>query len=300
MIRRLNHPNWGTRVSAAGIEDCTAELEEGAVVFLPELGFDIRWDEKPHFSPLVAAAKNVSFDPSTGRLGGAAVGNVQDRDTKSLDAPGSLESLSAMLRRFSAAAASLAEALFPTYNARLQRARASFRPAEIAGRETTWRHDDTRLHIDSFPATPVQGRRILRVFTNVNPDGRSRSWRIGEPFEDVAQRFGGQLRLPLPFSGAMLRAVGITRSRRSAYDALMLQLHDRMKADLEYQAKAPQTAIDFPAGSTWIAFTDRVSHAAMAGQYQLEQTFLLPVDAMQQPGRSPLRILERMKKRALV
>ena len=300
MIRRLNHPNWGTRVSSAGIEDCTAELEEGAVLFLPELGFDIRWDEKPHFSPSVAAAKNVSFDPSTGRLSGAAVKDLQDRDTKSPDSPGSLESLSAMLRRFSAAAASLVDALFPTYSARLQRARASFRPAEIAGRKTTWRHDDTRLHIDSFPATPVQGRRILRVFTNVNPDGRSRSWRIGEPFEDVAQRFAGQLRLPLPFSGSMLRAVGITRSRRSAYDALMLQLHDRMKADLEYQTKAPQTAIDFPAGSTWIAFTDRVSHAAMAGQYQLEQTFLLPVDAMQRPERSPLRIIERIKKRALV
>ena len=29
-----------------------------------------------------------------------------------------------------------------------------------------------------------------------------------------------------------------------------------------------------------MAFTDQVSHAAMAGQYQLEQTFLLPVSAM--------------------
>ena len=62
----------------------------------------------------------------------------------------------------------------------------------------------------------------------------------------------------------------------------------------------PRTPIDFPAGSTWIAFTDQVSHAAVAGQYQLEQTFLLPVDAMQRPERSPLRILERMKGRRLV
>jgi hypothetical protein len=245
-------------------------------------------------------AKNVSFDPSTERLSGTASKNVQDRKAESTASLESLESLTAMLRRFSAAAASLVDALFPAYGGRLQRARASFRPAEIAGRQTTWRHDDTRLHIDSFPATPVQGRRILRVFTNVNPEGRSRSWRIGEPFEEVARRFGGQLRMPLPFSGALLKVAGITKSRRSAYDALMLQLHDRMKADLEYQKKAPQTAVDFPAGSTWIAFTDRVSHAAMAGQYQLEQTFLLPVEAMQQPERSPLRILERIKKRALV
>ncbi len=37
----------------------------------------------------------------------------------------------------------------------------------------------------------------------------------------------------------------------------------------------------------------------MAGQYQLEQTFLLPVDAMTDQARSPLRILERLKGRRL-
>ena len=80
----------------------------------------------------------------------------------------------------------------------------------------------------------------------------------------------------------------------------MLQLHDRMKADLRYQQNAPQTAVDFPAGTTWMAFTDQVSHAATAGQYQLEQTFLLPVEAMVDESASPLRILERQFRRALV
>jgi hypothetical protein len=72
-----------------------------------------------------------------------------------------------------------------------------------------------------------------------------------------------------------------------------------MKADAEFQTQPPQTAIDFPAGSTWMAFTDQVSHAAMAGQYQLEQTFLLPVTAMEEPDRSPLRVLERISGRRL-
>ena len=49
-----------------------------------------------------------------------------------------------------------------------------------------------------------------------------------------------------------------------------------------------------------MAFTDQVSHAAMAGQFQLEQTFLLPIDAMLDPQRSPLRILERLIGRPLV
>ena len=100
-------------------------------------------------------------------------------------------------------------------------------------------------------------------------------------------------------SALLLRALRVTKSRRSAYDALMLQLHDRMKQDLDFQRECEQERVDFPAGTTWMTFTDQVGHAAMAGQYQLEQTFLLPVDAMADPERSPLRILERLKGRRL-
>ena len=72
-----------------------------------------------------------------------------------------------------------------------------------------------------------------------------------------------------------------------------------MKADLDYQLKADQIDCEFPAGSTWITYTDQVSHAAMAGQYCLEQTFYLPVTSMQDPSRAPLRILERLMGRSL-
>jgi hypothetical protein len=189
--------------------------------------------------------------------------------------------------------------MLPAYRGYVERARASFRPAEIAGRASSWRKDDTRLHVDSFPATPVQGRRILRVFANVNPTGKPRTWRVGGDFEKVADRFVQSLSMPLPGAAAALRAFGLTKTRRSAYDALMLQLHDRMKQDSGFQEDSPQTRFDFPAGTTWMAFTDQVSHAAMAGQYQLEQTFLVPVRAMVDERRSPLRILERLKGRRL-
>ena len=293
MILRLDRREWKASASAPSSSegDFTAQLEAGALLLMPELTFDVLPAERVLFSPSIASAKNVSFDPSTGRVGGARANG---------GAEGDKAQLAAMLRRFSDSADVLVIALFPRYAGQLERARASFRPVEIAGRKTSWRQDDTRLHVDSFPATPVQGRRILRLFTNVNPEGRPRSWRLGEPFEELAGRFGGDLRIPRPFRLELLRLTGITKSRRSAYDALMLQLHDRMKADLAYQARVPRTPIDFPAGATWIAFTDQVSHAAVAGQYQLEQTFLLPVDAMQRPERSPLRILERMKGRRLV
>ena len=56
----------------------------------------------------------------------------------------------------------------------------------------------------------------------------------------------------------------------------------------------------FPAGTTWLCFTDQVLHAALAGHCALEQTFHLPVAALAHPERAPLRVLERLAGRALV
>jgi hypothetical protein len=79
----------------------------------------------------------------------------------------------------------------------------------------------------------------------------------------------------------------------------MLQLHDAMKADMEYQRSVSQITHDFPPGSTWICFTDQVSHAAMGGQHLLEQTFILPADCQHDPAKAPLSVLERLAGRRL-
>ena len=81
-------------------------------------------------------------------------------------------------------------------------------------------------------------------------------WRVGGDFEATARRFAGALSVPWAGTAPILRALRVTKTRRSAYDALMLQLHDRMKEDAEFQSLSPQTRFDFSAGSTWIAFTD--------------------------------------------
>jgi 3-deoxy-D-manno-oct-2-ulosonic acid (Kdo) hydroxylase len=265
-----------------------AALERGMVIVLPNLRFIVTAEEQSIFSPaILSSSKNTSFDPASGRLSGTALAGAD------------LDRLRGVIARFSEHAAALVDNLLPRYRGRVSRARTSFRPAEVAGRQQTWRKDDTRLHVDSFPASPVQGRRILRVFSNVNPDGRPRSWRVGGDFETTAARFAGSLSLPRLGSAALLELLRVTKSRRTAYDALMLQLHDRMKEDAEFQKRSEQEAVDLPAGSTWLAFTDQVSHAATAGQFQFEQTFILPVDAMMEQARSPLRILERLKGRRL-
>jgi 3-deoxy-D-manno-oct-2-ulosonic acid (Kdo) hydroxylase len=287
-LTTLGHSGWTD--GPPGPPIATAEaLEAGDVLFFPTLNFQVESSEVHLFSPaVVAAAKNVSFDSRSGRLRGAALEGSDAAQLRGL------------VSRFAYMATSFVDQLLPNYRGRIELGRTSFRPVEIEGRASSWRKDDTRLHIDSFPATPVRDRRILRVFSNVNPHGRPRIWRIGDEFEHVAKRFSGRCRMPLPGSAALLRLLRITKSTRSTYDALMLQIHDRMKGDEDYQSRAPQTRVEFPAGSTWMAFTDQVSHAAMAGQYQFEQTFLLPVDAMLDERRSPLRILERITGRRLV
>ncbi len=264
-------------------------LESGKILFLPRYQFAVTEGESALFSPaIIGKSKNVSYDPRTGTLRGTAA-----------SAPNA-ELLRKMIARFADFARDLVQRLASPYERGLIQARTSFRPIQIEGRATSWRKDDTRLHVDSFPSAPTHGKRILRVFTNVNPSGRGRVWRVGEPFEKMAARFASSIKRPVFGSGSVLRLLRITKSKRTPYDHLMLELHNRMKIDDRYQAEVPQVELEFPAGSTWLAFTDQVAHAAMRGQYQLEQTFLVPVAQLRNEASSPLRVLEQLTGRKLV
>jgi hypothetical protein len=204
-----------------------------------------------------------------------------------------------MMRRYYERSSAFIRALLPEYRGRLAVGFTSFRLAEIAGRTVSWRKDDTRLHVDAFLSRPTQGMRILRVFTNVNSSA-PRLWRVGEPFEEVAQTFLWRVRPPLPGSLWLLYRLRITKALRTPYDHLMLGIHDQMKGDESYQRECPKTELSIPPGSTWTCFTDMVSHAAIAGQFAFEQTFYVPVDVMHTPSRSPLRVLERLRGETLV
>jgi len=98
----------------------------------------------------------------------------------------------------------------------------------------------------------------------------------------------------------MLAQLHITKGQRTPYDHTMLAIHDGMKADVVYQRESPQTSLSIAPGVTWACYTDLVPHAAMSGQFALEQTFHLPVEGMRDPALSPLKVLERMTGRRLV
>jgi hypothetical protein len=268
-------------------EQAIRALEEGGVVVLPRATFALSEAECRFLSPgwSDGRAKNVSLDGDA--LKGAQ-GSAQD-----------LADLKAMVARFAADAAALVVTLFPRYAPYVKRARTSYRPQPAVGRDVSWRKDDSRLHVDAFPSRPSNGERILRVFTNVNRT-EPRVWRVGETFETMARTLLPRIRAPLPGSAAMLAALHVTKGLRTEYDHLMLGLHDQAKADLDYQRSCAQRVVEFPPGATWLCFSDQVMHAAVSGQFMLEQTINLPLSALYDRQRAPLAILERITGRTLV
>lgn len=226
-------------------------------------------------------AKNISLAPGAD-VRGASAGSAEEA------------LLEALLSRYAAWARDLVGRLAPSYSGSLETGRTSFRPRAVDAAAISPRKDDRRLHVDAFSSQPTGGRRILRVFANVNPAGEDRLWEVGEPFETYARRWTAKARSPIPGEAALLQALGITRGRRTPYDALMLQLHDLAKLDAAYQASAPRREVRFPPGAVWIVYTDSTAHAAIAGRFALEQTFYLPLAAMAAPEASPARILERI------
>lgn len=285
--------SWAEPIEPAVQARAVEALETGQVLFFPRLDFSLSSAERALLERIGqdegrGERKNVSFDPSTGRHKGAGLAG---------EAAAQLE---AVMRRYAEAATTLVRGLVPRYAAGLEVARTSFRPTEIAGREMSWRKDDRRLHVDAFPTRPMRGRRILRVFTNADPAETPRRWRVGEEFSAHARRLLPRVAHPLPGSAGVLAMLGLTSGKRSRYDALMLGLHDAAKRDAAYQAEAPAEELAFPAGTTWMVYTDLVPHAALAGRYAFEQTFHIEPAIMADPARAPVRVLENLTGRALI
>lgn len=292
-IVRLQGSAWRDDPSIR--DQAVSALESGRVIYIPDLEFPIEVQEKPFFEDgmLQLSSKNVSYDPATNEVRGLKK-TVETSD-------GARLILSRMMARYAQFCRDLCVTLMGERANRLSIARTSFRPIEIEGRKSrTVGSDDTLLHVDSFSSRPMAGRRILRVFSNVNQAGKPRIWNVGEPFEDLARRFVPRLKGPRPGERAALKLLYVTKSYRTLYDHYMLRLHDGMKADSEYQRTVPSTRVELAAGATWMCFTDQVSHAALSGQHVLEQTFYCNVEDMPRPERSPLRVLEALVHRSLV
>lgn len=277
------------------------QLEQGNILLLPTTPF-LPSEEECAFlrgqkQTDQGSHKNIAYKPHLQKVTGADTSDAANT-----------EKMRTILAHYSEGALECLSRLFPAY-ARLWRVDyASFRPVEEQGRNLPVRHRNDLMHLDAFPTRPTHGGRILRAFTNIHPT-RERVWGTADPFEELARQYAvdaGLNRVASPLAGLWRRAslagrlVGLRVPDRSAYDEFMLRFHHYLKTNEEFQRTGQRHTAAFPSGSTWISFTDLVAHKALSGQYAMEQTCIVPYQAMLQPELAPISVLERLAGRPLV
>jgi len=273
---------------------CCAQLEEGNILFFPSTPFEFPPEDVQFLLTQQQSGarvhKNIAYRPAQDRLTGYAGADAAQ-----------ISRLRAVMRLYSQLGIRFASDLLAPYAERWRVDFTSFRPQEEKGRQIRESARNDLMHFDSFPTRPTNGDRILRIFTNLNPS-EPRVWLTSETFEGLAERFAGSTGLPLPKSFASARqmalklagAVGFKSLARSPYDRWMLRFHHFLKAHEDFQRNSPRTRWEFPPLSTWLVFTDMVSHAVLSGQFALEQTLIISRHSLIVAEKSPVKILERL------
>ena len=282
-----------------------ARMEEGNILLFAKTPFELP-DEDRQFllsqrQSTAAYHKNIAYRPTEDRLTGFARRPRQEQ-----------ERLRSIMQAYSEKSTRVLAELLPQYATAWKLDFASFRPEEEQGRQLRLRARNDLIHLDSFPTRPTRGDRILRVFTNINPS-QSRVWLTSETFETLAQRFLGssgpaELRRYLEADGQgrasrfllrLARTLQLPVADPSPYDRFMLRLHHFLKENREFQESCPKARWEFPPNSTWLVFTDMVAHAVLAGQFALEQTFIVSRSTLVLPLKAPASILESLAGRPL-
>ncbi|MGE5206491.1 MAG: Kdo hydroxylase family protein [Chlamydiota bacterium] len=284
---------------AVRARECCEALERGEILFFSRPPFPLPEEDRNflltqrHIDSRLH--KNISYRPGKDVLRGFSDGReVEDR-------------IHCVMRAYSGAVTSFLQRFLSPYAGQFQLDYASFRPLEEQGRDLPLHKRNDLLHVDAFPSRPTRGGRILRVFTNINPS-QERIWLVGERFPALARHYASEAGLRA-IGGAgsnlrarivhLLRATGLPVTERSAYDQFMLHFHDWLKENSSFQSGTEKTRIAFPPLATWLVYTDGVPHAALSGQFALEQTFIIPPAALVAPDCAPVHILEKLCGRKL-
>jgi hypothetical protein len=270
-------------------------LESGDILYFPQSPPLLPEDDRAFLveQKQVDASyhKNISYRPIEDRLKGIDQDNDEQRAR-----------VHEIMRGYSQRAIAFTATFLKRYAAGWKIDFASFRPIEESGRQVALHSRNDLLHFDSFPTRPSHGDRLLRIFTNIHPE-RPRVWITTDNFGDLAGRFAERVGLHRKQSALQTCAeltvraaakLGLPVIDRPPYDRFMLKIHHAMKEDAGFQQTCRKDRWEFPAGSTWIVFTDSASHACLSGQFALEQTFIIRRSSLAFPEIAPIAILEKL------
>jgi len=266
------------------------QLERGKVLFFHDVPFDLPQADRDFLLSQKQTGsrfhKNISYRPTRDILKGVS-SDSSDR-----------ERLHGIMRHFSQQVVKFVSGLLAPYAGKLKMDFASFRPLEEKNRDLPLHKRNDLLHVDAFPTRPTRGARILRFFVNINPSV-GRVWNVGESFDTFMPRLAKKQNLAPPFRSPFLRSlarvaagIGLPVADRTRYDEYMLYLHDWLKESNDFQQNWPKEQLVFPPGCAWMVYTDGVPHAALSGQYALEQTFIVPREVFVTPEVAPIQVLE--------
>jgi hypothetical protein len=295
----VDEPSCASAPSIGRSRELCAELESGNIVLLPRSPIlipdedrDLLFGRKQARSPY---HKNIAYRPTEDRITGVS-GAAQAES----------EQLRRVLRDYSRRVREFLSNLLAPYAGNWRVDYASYRPIEEKARPARLHARNDLLHFDSFPTRPTNGARILRFFTNINPS-ENRVWVTSQTFEAFGPRFA--LAAGLTNSStteaftrrlrSFAHTIGLAAFSRPPYDEFMQRCHNLMKEDTNFQENTPKQRWEFAPNSSWLVFTDCVSHAVLSGQYALEQTFLIPPNALVESKHAPLAILEKIAGRRL-
>jgi hypothetical protein len=302
MVEDYKYPTgWvGTEQQEARARAYCELAERGQILFFREMPFDLPAEDQQFLREQewteLRMHKNVSYRPSEDMLRGVS-GKAE-----------TVARLHTIMRNYSAQIIQFVGNFLSPYSGKWNLDFASFRPLEEENRNLPVHKRNDLLHVDAFPSRPTRGGRILRVFTNLNTT-QPRVWTTTKSFDALAQQYAKaaglqQIAEDDSFLGRTVQSLGaklgIGTMSRTPYDMFMLRFHDYLKENAAFQANCPKIRMEFPPLATWVVFTDSVAHAALSGQYAVEQTFLIPPKALVAPEAAPFRILEGIAGRPLV
>jgi hypothetical protein len=188
----------------------------------------------------------------------------------------------------------------------------SFRSIEEQGRKLKPRSSNELVHVDAGAYGATNGARILRFFVNIHPT-RDRVWGTKGSFQEIMNRHpelwtaarGGKPRVTIDkgpldklYSG-LVGAVGklyplMRVIDSSPYDRSMRRIHNFMKENPSFRdSREHYREIHFPPLSSWMVFTDGISHSVLTGQHALVTTVLVPLENCRTPEITPYHVLAR-------
>jgi hypothetical protein len=275
----------------------TARLEQGEIVYFPTRPFKlpVGADMQCLLEQRVGGSgRHIIFDPKTAEIHYRA---SSDRD-------GALR-LAKALGEFQWQALDWLGGILPGYASAWQVGTISLRPEEEATRRLRFSQREDLLHIDPFPDGASRGRRLLRLFVNLNPN-EPRVWATSDGLARLLDRFGEKIGAPVGEDSSWAWQVrqgvlGLLDARqrgRSAADEFLLRLEGCLKANDWFQEKGPKRFWHFAPGSAWLTMTDGLSHAVLRGRHALEMSLFIDPMTLVVPELAPARIVEQYGLRA--